>query len=131
MIDKKESMHFIFADGKDHIIAEGEEDEHLVTLTWYLPYSEIRDYVNEWTDSLWADQEWRHSPYEIADKFAYEKWRDEPYGMNWAECVKDAVMSRIPNDGSYVGGWSIDEPMTKAEIRSFLTGIEQRYLTRR
>ncbi len=59
MTNKKESMYFIFADEKDHIIAEGEEEEHYVTLTWYLPYSEIRDYVNEWTDSLWEDQDWR------------------------------------------------------------------------
>jgi len=131
MTNKKESMYFIFEDGKDHIIAEGEEEEHLVTLTWHLPYSEIRDYVNGWTDSLWEDQEWRLNPYDVAHGFAYGKWRDEPYGMNWAECVWDAVKSRIPNDGSYVGGWSIAEKMTKAEIRSFLTGIDERYLTRR
>ena len=132
MTNKKESMYFIFADEKDHIIAEGEEEEHYVTLTWYLPYSEIRDYVNEWTDSLWEDQDWRLNPYDVAYDFAYEKWEDEPYGMNWAECVKDGIYSRIPKDGRHVGGyWTDSQKLTKAEIRSFLTGIEERYLTRR
>jgi|TARA_R100000479_G_scaffold154243_2_gene90215 hypothetical protein len=133
MTNKKESMYFIFADGKDHIIAEGEEEEHYVTMTWHLPYSEIRDYVNEWTDYLREDQEWRRSPYDVAHEFAYGKWKDEPYGMNWAECVKDAIISRLRTSDGYPTSVTYDlhEPMTKAEIRSFLTGIEERYLTRR
>ena len=92
---ENENMYFIFADGKEHIIAEGEEEGHYFTFTWKIPYSEIRDYVNEWTDNLWEDQEWRLNPYDVAYDFAYENWNDEPYGMNWAECVKDAVNSRI------------------------------------
>ena len=128
---KQEEQYFVFEDGTTMI--EAEDADNGIFLQWKIPYSEIRDYVNKWTDELKEDQEWRvgDGPYHVAKHFAHEKWTDEPYGMDWATTIEEAILSRIPNDGSYVGGWSIDEPMTKAEIRSFLTGIPSWQLTKR
>ena len=121
---EKEGMYFVFADGKTMI--------ELEDLEWKIPYSEIRDYVNEWTDNLKEDQEWRLNPYDVAYDFAYDKWEDEPYGMNWAENIRDAVNSRIWSlSDNYNDVVDLDELMTKAEIRSFLTGIDSRNLTKK
>ena len=140
---EKEGMYFVFADGKTMM---GLEDNYnAVYLEWKIPYSQIRDYVNEWTDNLKEDQEWRLNPYEVAYDFAHDKSAPdiftEPFGeeyssstytMEWAKEIEDAVKSRIwMLSDNYNDTVDLDEPMTKAEIRSFLTGIDSRNLTKR
>ena len=128
---EKEDMYFVFADGTTMI--EAYDDYNHTYLHWKIPYSEIRDYVNEWTDNLKSDQEWRLDPHDIAYAFASGKWKDdsqyEPHGFEWRTAIYEAVKSRIPDDGTW--NRDLEEPMTKAEIRSFLTGIDEGYLSKR
>lgn len=134
---EKEGLYFVFADGKTMMGLE--DDYNAVYLEWKIPYSQIRDYVNEYTDDLWSeeDQEWRlgDGPYDIAYDFAHGKSAPdiftEPFGeeysssnpsihMDWAKEIEDAVKSRIWEINDH---YNLDNKMTKAEIRSFLTGI--------
>ena len=138
-------MYFVFEDGKTMM---GLEDNYnAVYLEWKIPYSEIRDYVNEWTDNLKEDQEWRlgDGPYHVAYDFAHDKsapdsftepfgeeYSSSPYIMEWAKEIEDAVKSRIwMLSDNYNDVVDLDDKMTKAEIRSFLTGIDSRNLTKK
>lgn len=132
----EDEQYFVFADGKT--MMELEDYDNAIYLQWKIPYSQIRDYVNEWTDSLKSDQEWRlgDGPYHVAYDFAHGKSAPDiftepfgeefqpPYTMEWAKEIEDAVKSRIwMLSDNYTDTVDLDEPMTKAEIRSFLTGI--------
>ena len=146
---EKEGLYFVFEDGKTMM---GLEDNYnAVYLEWKIPYSQIRNYVNEYTDDLWSeeDQEWRlgDGPYDIAYDFAHGKSAPdiftEPFGeeysssnpsihMDWEKEIEDAVKSRIwMLSDNYNDVVDLDDKMTKAEIRSFLTGIPSWQLTKR
>lgn len=133
---EKEGLYFVFADGTT--MRELEDYDNAIFLQWKIPYSQIRDYVNEWTDVLKKDQEWRlgDSPYHVAYDFAHSKSAPdiftEPFGeefptmmQSWfGKEIEDAVKSRIwMLSDNYNDTVDLEEPMTKAEIRSFLTGI--------
>jgi len=128
---EQEEAYFVFADGTTMIEAYNDYDQ--TYFRWKIPYSEIRDYVNEWTDNLKSDQEWRLDPHDSAYAFASGKWKDDsqydPHGFEWRTAIYEAVKSRIPDDGTW--NRDLEEPMTKAEIRSFLTGIPSWKLTKR
>ena len=130
---EQEEDYFVFADGTTMI--EAFDLHHDLYLQWKIPYSEIRDYVNGWADNLKSDQDWRagSGPLSVAYDFAYQNWADEPYGMNWAENIKDAIISRLRTSDGFPTSvtYDLDEPMTKAEIRAFLTGIPSWKLTKR
>jgi len=132
----EEDVYFVFEDGTTMIQAE--DADNAIFLQWKIPYSQIRDYVNKWTDDLKEDQEWRlgDGPYHVAYDFAHGKSAPDiftepfgeefqpPYTMEWAKEIEDAVKSRIwMLSDNYNDVVDLDDKMTKAEIRSFLTGI--------
>ena len=92
--------------------------------------------MNEWTDNLKEDQEWRLNPYDIADDFASGKWKDDSKydtdGFEWKTAIFEAVKSRIwMLSDNYNDVVDLDDKMTKGEIRSFLTGIPSSELTKK
>ena len=138
----EEDMYFVFEDGTT--MMELEDADNAIFLQWKIPYSQIRDYVNKWTDDLKKDQEWRlgDGPYHVAYDFAHGKSAPdiftEPFGEEfeifheWAKEIEDAVKSRIwMLSDNYNDVVDLDDKMTKAEIRSFLTGIPTWKLTKR
>ena len=137
----QEEQYFVFADGTTMI--EAEDADNAIFLQWKIPYSQIRDYVNKWTDDLKEDQEWRlgDGPYHVAYDFAHGKSAPDiftepfgeefqpPYTMEWVKEIEDAVKSRIwMLSDNYNDVVDLDDKMTKAEIRSFLTGIDSKKL---